>query len=306
MAKFALDPEVLAYARALDAQALEARSELSLDHLVVELDALTGAAAGELMPAPAARLIEKATTRYGANVSGAYAKLLVLTLIEGYPSRVQRIALPDSIKEVYPRTLHRIAGGLAAISHESYIAEHGDFWRDVRLSSQLAVPLTASRVLDRIAFLPRTFFRDMGVVEDLRCLARIAFRLRGFGPIFRVHIDERDLSDFDEAGFERAYLRIAEMLGLYPAAKGAVGTSWTHDPQLDRISPKLTHPRRYQAAHGAFLRREGSSELTTQRALIKSRTRRSLYERGEYIPVSYTIVWPRRDMLRWAKSKRAS
>ena len=46
-----------------------------------------------------------------------------------------------------------------------------------------------------------------------------------------------------------------------------------------------------------------TSEQATQRALAKSPTRLALYERGEYTPVTYTILWPRRDLLRWAASK---
>jgi hypothetical protein len=171
------------------------------------------------------------------------------------------------------------------------------------LSAQLTVPLTASRVLDTLTFLPRTFYRDMGLAENLRCLRFLVLRLHGLGPVFRIHIDERDLSEFNDAGWDRAYLRVAEMLRLHPKVKGAVGTSWTLDPQLDHISPRLSYPRRCQVDHGAFLRFEGPSELTTQRALAKSTTRRRLYERGEYVPGAYTIVWPRRDFLRWAASK---
>jgi hypothetical protein len=125
-------------------------------------------------------------------------------------------------------------------------------------------------------------------------------RLHGLGPVFRIHIDERDLSEFDEAGWERAYLRAAEMLRLHPKVKGTVGRSWTHDPQLDRISPNLTYPRRQQMAHGAFMRLVGSDGQATKRALLKSATRRRLYERGEYVPTEYRVVWPRRDMLRWS------
>lgn len=294
------DLEARDYGESLDVECRALQADVPIDRLVAELDALSGAAASALRPAPAVRLVESATARYGALATGAYGKLLVSKLVGDASSRIRRIPLPESIRAEYPATLARIARGLRGVSHASYVGEHGDFWRDLRLSAQLSVPLTASRVLDRISFLPRTFYRNMGLAEDLRCLGRVAFRLRGLGPVFRVHIDERDMSDFDDAGCERAYLRAAEMLQLYPGVKGAVGTSWTHDPQLDRISPRLTFPRRMQLAHGAFLRREGPSEETTERALRKSATRRGFYERGEYVPVGYTIVWPRRGMLRWA------
>ncbi len=303
MVEFALPDEALEYSRILSGESREIRADVPMDRLVAELDGLSGVAAGELKPAPAVQFIEHARTAYGASVAGACAKLIVLKLIEDYPSRVRRIALPESIRELYPRTLHRIARGLMIVAHEAYIAESGDFWRDLRLSAQLTVPLTASRVVDRTTFLPRTFYRNMGPAENLRCLRFIALRLHGLGPVFRTHINERDLSEFNDAGYDRAYLRAAEMLRLYPKVKGMVGTSWTLDPQLDHISPKFSYARRCQIDHGAFLRFDGPSEEATRRALVKSPTRRALYERGEYTPVTCTIVWPRRGVLRWAAGK---
>jgi hypothetical protein len=299
----ALQQEARDHARALGPEARELEAAVPLERLVAELDGLSGAAAGALRPGPAARLVERGRATFGASATGACAKRLVLRLIEDHPSRLRRLALPDAVRELYPSTLRRIAHGIAGIPHEAYVAASGDFWRDLRLASQLTVPLTASRVLDRIAFLPRSFYRDMGLRENLRCLRSVVLRLHGLGPLFRVHIDERDLSEFDEAGWDRAYLRAAEMLRLYPKTRGTVGTSWTLDPQLDRLSPRLSYARQCQLDHGAFLRREGPSELTTQRALAKSSARRRAYERGEYVPTTYTIVWPRRDLLRWADGK---
>jgi hypothetical protein len=308
--------EVREYARTLELESREVQSEFPVDRLVAALDALSGPAAGALQPAPALRVVESATARYGAHAAGAYAKLLVSKLIEDYPSRARRIPLPESIRTEYPRTLARIACGLTVVAHASYVAPHeevglgsaghADFWRDLRLAAQLSVPLTASRVLDTDVFLRHTFYRGMGPAEDLRFLWRVVTRLHGLGPVFRIHIDERDLSEFDDAGWERAYLRAAEMLRLYPNVKAAVGRSWTLDPQLDRVSPNLTYPRRQQMAHGAFLRLVGPEADATRRALLKSATRRRLYECGEYVPTVYTIVWPRRDMLRWSATRSRS
>jgi hypothetical protein len=274
-----------------------------IDRLVAELDGLRGVAASELMPAPAVRRIAAARARYGIPAAGSYAKLVVWTLIQDLPNRLARLPLPASIREVYPATLRRIASRLAIVPDDAYVAELGDFWRDLRLASQLAVPLTASRVLDRVAFLPASFYRNMGPRENLRCLRFLAFRLHGLGPLFRVHIDERDLSEFNDAGWDRAYQRAAEMLRLYPESLGTVGTAWTLDPALDLISTHLTYTRRCQTDQGAFLRNEGPSELTTRRALAASRTRRLAYERGEYVPTTYSAVWARRDHLRWAAAK---
>jgi hypothetical protein len=301
-----LEPDAREYARALEGESRALEAAHPIGRLVDALDALSGPAASVLAPAPAVAFVREATRTHGPAAAGAYAKRLVCALVEDHAARVQRVALPESIRALYPATLGRIVRGLRAAAHEAYVAGPGDFWRDLRLAAQLTVPLTASRVLDRVSFLPRTFYRYQGPVENLRCVRFLVFRLHGLGPVFRVHIDERDMSEFDDAGCDRAYLRVAEMLRLYPAVKGAAGTSWTHDPQLDGLSPKLVYPRQLQLSHGAFMRHEGASEVITERALRKSGTRRRAYERGEYVPQAYTVVWARRDLLRWAEDRAGS
>jgi hypothetical protein len=295
-----LNQEVREYATLLGRQTQEIQARISIPLLLSELGALSAAGKTTSIPASVTRSISFACDTFGAQNAGAFAKLIVLALIDAYPQRARGIVLPESIKSEYPKTFKRILTGILSGSHESYFAESGDFWRDLCLAAQFWVPLTTSRIMDRCAFLPRTFFRYMGYALNLRSLGFVVFRLHGLGPIFRVHIDERDTSDFNESGWELSYFRVAEMMRLYPTIKGVAGSSWTLDPQLDRISPKIAYPRRCLVENGAYLHFDGPGEKHTQLALKKSATRRRYYEAGEYLPTAYTIVWPRRDILRWA------
>jgi hypothetical protein len=307
------DPVVREHGRRLDEASRAVQAELPLERLVAEIDRLAGPAAGLLEPPPAARAVAAARARHGAAAAGAYAQRLVLRLIEDQPARLQRIALTDAVRSLYPGWLERIARGLVAADPEAYIAPHAevgvsapgraDFWRDLRIAAQLAVPVTGSRALDLGSHLTRSFYRGLGARENLRALRFLVLRLGGLGPLFRMHIDERNPVELDEAGYDRAYLRVAELLRLYPKVKGSVSISWTLDPKLDGISPTRAYGRRTCTAHGAFLHYEGPSELATRRALKRSPTRRRLYEAGAYVPTNYSVVWPRRDLLRWAESR---
>lgn len=296
----ALDREVSKCMESVRAETRDIQSDVPLRRLIEEIDGLAGRDASALLPAPAARFLTHAIERFGACATGAYAKLLVLTLIAESDSRIRRLALPEAVRTSYPRILERIARGLIPVPNAAYVAAGGDFERDLRLASQLSVPMNASRHMDRSSFIDHSFYRGQGKAQNLRSLMFLVLRLRGLGPLFRVHIDERDLADFSDAGWEQCYLRIAEMLRLNPAVKGVVGTSWTLDPQLDGISPRLTHPRRQHVAHGAFLHCDGPGEIHTRRATGTSATRRRLYEEGKYRPACYTFVWPRQDVLEWA------
>lgn len=312
---FALDPDERECLRRLDAETRGLQAELPTERVVAEVDALAGVDAASLEPGPALRAVAQAREKHGGEAAGAWAKLLILRLIESYPARIRRIVLPASIEAFYPPTLHKIARGLAQVDHESYIAPHAevalvapghaDFWRDLRLASQHSLPICASRAMDRVSYLSHTFYRHLGPKENLRALRFLVFRLHGMGPLFRMHIDERDLSDFDPEGWETSMLRVVEMLRLYPEVKGTVGTGWGSDPKLEHISPRRGRANRIQMAHGAFRRYEGTSELIVQRAIKKSATRRRLYESGEYVPTAYTTVWARRDILRWAREIEA-
>jgi len=79
-----------------------------------------------------------------------------------------------------------------------------------------------------------------------------------------------------------------------------VGTSWFYDPQLLAISPRLAYLQTTPLAHGAFLVRHGSGAIHTELATATSPTRRALAEKGSYIPVCYSLVWPRAELVRWA------
>jgi hypothetical protein len=43
----------------------------------------------------------------------------------------------------------------------------------------------------------------------------------------------------------------------------------------------------------------GTSDFDIASATARSPTRRKLYEAGKYVPISYTLLWPRERLLRW-------
>ena len=126
--------------------------------------------------------------------------------------------------------------------------------------------------------------------------------LRGGPTWFRAHLDDRNLKDFNEKGREKSYLRIAELMERRPKVKGVVGTTWYYDPQIMKISPRLAYLQTTLLANGAFAVRHGPGAIHTKRATATSPTRRALVEQGSYVPICYSILWPRVEFLRWAWS----
>ena len=299
------NPVIDEYVSALRTETRDLTSTSLMIRLAQEIDALTDREADATrLPPPAAKYIESVARKSNAHLAGACAKLLVLHLIDNSDARLEKFAIPDSVRLLYPDAYRRIARNLALVRNEIYVATGGDFERDLRLVSQISIPVSKSRYIDRNAYLNHHFYRYQGKFLNLKHLAFLAFKLHGLGPLFRIHVDERDLTDFNDAGCSQAYLHIAELLHLYPSIKGAVATSWLLDPQLNKISPNLTYSRRLFEAHGAIFRNDGpeTHEQNLEHALKKSVKRRRMFENGEYIPTCFTVVWARRDLLRWANT----
>lgn len=117
----------------------------------------------------------------------------------------------------------------------------------------------------------------------------------------RTHTDSRMLQDFNEQGWDTAFRRMSALLETRPWIFGIVATAWFYDPQIPQISPKLAYLQERPLERGAFLFRHGVNPYQTQWAIERSPTRRKLYEEGRYQPQCYSMLWPRKALLSWAR-----
>ena len=109
------------------------------------------------------------------------------------------------------------------------------------------------------------------------------------------------MAEFNSEGWVRFWRRTAGLLRRN-SVKGVIGNSWFYDPSLDKISPHLTYLRSLVMKHGGFSFRAGTRPGTVDSATRTSKTRRHFYETGKYVPVDYTVVWLRKDILAWDKT----
>jgi hypothetical protein len=150
---------------------------------------------------------------------------------------------------------------------------------------------------------PRVLFanRPGAFFEAMRF---VTCELRGVMPVYAMHTDLNDaelLREFCPDGWIRFYRRVASLLEKQAEVKGIFGTSWFFDPKLESISPHLTYLRTIVTNNGGAVFYGGSSCQAVKDATLKSRTRRRLYEEKKYLPASYTVIWPRRKLISWAK-----
>ena len=234
----------------------------------------------------------------------AVNRLLVIDLALRLPDTIATRNIPREVQALYPDAAARLIAYLRDDDAE-YCYPNERFVKDLRFASGLTVPCGA-QVVDLRSVI--------GYAASARWLLRhpsahhigIALLSRQLVPWFRIHTESRYLDDFNEAGWDACYHRIAALLEDHPDVLGMAGTSWFYDPQLESVSPRLSYLRRRPVAGGAALLRSGTSAFDIGSATATSETRRRLYEAGKYTPVAHTLIWPRQALLDWARRQRAA
>ena len=179
--------------------------------------------------------------------------------------------------------------------HDSYCYPNDDFVKDYRFAAAMTVPAGA-QIIDIGSKAGTSVAMPLLTKSPLTALKSLT------GTWFRVHTEGRYLSEFNEEGWDNCYLCLADLLHKNPNVMGMLATSWFYDPALEKISPRLAYLAQTPRKAGARIIKIGSSEFDRSSATKTSQTRRKLYEAGQYIPTSYTVMWQRNDLINWAQS----
>lgn len=215
------------------------------------------------------------------------------------PNLIESENLPNSILKYYPSMFDRLSVLLNKVAEASLDDSYNLFNR-VGFVLGINVPCGA-QMLDLRSTIPFTsavlsIYRERSPRTFIRYL-----RCNGYGTWLRGHTDLGYLDEFNEEGWDKFYLRIAELLLRRKKVRGLVGTSWFYDPQLLNISPRLSYLQLRQIDRGAFLLRHRSTAMDIMFATQASATRRKLHQEGLYTPVSYSLIWDRNEIIKWAK-----
>jgi len=230
-------------------------------------------------------------------ITGALRRGMIASWLLELPRRIASYNLPSEVFEAYPYWLSRTAKSLSTDTG----AYDADFWaKDVRFAMGLSVPGSRTHLIDLSSPVgPRQTVEHVlsghGLTAPLRW-----FLARSWGVWLEIHTESRDLTDFNPAGWDKAWLATAGIVSRYPGLRGGIGSSWFYDPPLTKISPRLAYLRQTPLKNGAFMVHQGPGAIHTERASASSPTRRALIEAGKYTPRSWLMIWPRKALLRWA------
>lgn len=235
---------------------------------------------------------------YGHDALEAYNRVTMLVLIEKFEERSAERNYPDSIIACYRSSLERIERTIVESEFGAYSHTSDMFLKDFAICRQKAFPAGGAHIVDEYSGFSRAALIGGGVGQFFRLLYFLLFVSRGNWPFYVTHTHLSEIEDFGPEGRERCYTRIAEMLERHPEMKGMYSSSWFNDPALAEVSPQLAYLRKVPEENGAWVFRVG--EDIGGGSLVKSATRRKLYEDGKYNPTAYLLVWPRKKIIAWA------
>ena len=226
---------------------------------------------------------------------------LLAKLAAKTPDLVAAQNLPRSILEKFPAVFDRMARDLEGATGDGGDRREGLLWTYARFVLAMSVPAGA-QVIDLVSHVPlKSALLSVPRSGSLGALTRY-LGCGGTGVWFRDHTDREDLSEFNEEGWDRYYVRVAELLLRRPEIRGLVGTSWFYDPKVAVISPRLAYLQHRPLERGAFLMKHRSNQYDIDQATLTSKTRRGKYEDGSYLPTSYSLLWARNELIAWAET----
>jgi hypothetical protein len=251
-------------------------------------------------------VLQPYVARAGDAIGGSPETFLRLVLCElandAMHGRKPGLRLPPSIQGLYTLQVHRIRREAVDERLNHFRLSDDFFMKDLSLAMGYLLPVGAELVQPN-AGVPRSILWQAGPRQLFSGLRYFVAGRRGFLGYCALHLDGRNLSDFNPEGWRQTYLRIAELLRLNPEVAGVFGTAWFYDPAVSEVSPHLGYLRTVREAGGAMNFRGGTAAYVTESATAKSRRRAALYRQGKYRPTAYYLVWHRRELLKWAETQ---
>lgn len=234
-----------------------------------------------------------------------FHRLVLATLIVRAQERLASSIFTDDVILLFCQNFDRVLKSMDQNPPEFYQHSNDKFSKDLSLCLLRLIPMGAQKA--NINGIPRRIMLKAGPASGLKMFANVSMEMGGFRPLYELHTDEHDSSalfEFTPDGWDRFYVRAASMMELNKDIKGIFGISWFFDPQLERISPRLSFLRERPLKNGGRFFFVSQSKNGSGGALARSSTRQKLFEKGEYIPTNYIMIWPRKHLINWANSMR--
>ncbi len=239
------------------------------------------------LPTPCTRFLR---TLRESRLEAQVLRWMVLHQAASLPSTIETSGLSNipAVESRYASHLKTVIDGDFDYSGEAEI-----FIKDLRFSLALSIPAGAwwVDIRSRMAARLGTWFALRHPFSAIRRGAVNA-------PCLRLYVEPRRLEDFNERSLIDAFQVCHDLLQMDSSLAGLTVKAWFVDPQVKSVSPRLAYLHDFAAARGASFVRGKASSKDIERATMKSKTRRDLYNSGHYSPTPYSLFWERSSVLR--------
>ena len=233
-----------------------------------------------------------------------YHKLVLITLISQFSHRHAKRKIPASILKLFNVEFTRIMTEMQMSRKGHYLMTCDYFLKDLAISRLKLYPC-GPVLLDEFSGIPKRIFLKNNIAHLCLLTRFFLTKLHGFRPCYELHMHAPLRKNFDADGWIECNLNIAELLKMNPDIRGVFCGSWWYDPQLEKISPRLSYLRTLPAQNGALLFHVAQDTNAATGSIEQSVTRRRLFNAGDYIPEIYMMVWPRNNLIQWANRQIA-
>jgi len=232
---------------------------------------------------------------------GAIERLLLLRSASRSLQQVPGLPVSDDVKRLLLEAFDDIAAPRRGIAFD---AARGSFVALAKLVTLRRFP--AGQFHWERSGIPRSWVLKVKGRERLALLYMITKTMKGFAPVFFIHLNAHRKNRFmlTEREADRSYRRMAESMRLQPDIKGLVASSWLNSRDTFAVSPHLEWMNRTFVANGALEVTMGPADPDSG-VLARSPERRRAYESGAFRPTTGLVVWPREAMLAWADAQRS-
>lgn len=136
----------------------------------------------------------------------------------------------------------------------------------------------------------QSFYKALSYTKTL-------FFMRGNKPLYELHYNPHRFRSFNPEGWKEVFFLTAQLMVRHPEVKGVFGETWFFDPTLKKISPEIYYIQELIQKIGGKFFFAGSSNNDLENAFAFSKTRKTAYEEGKYLPSSYLMIIPRSVLL---------
>ena len=280
----------------------ELLSQFDPDLCIEFFDRVPHSASYHFVPDGVSNMWQNVVEVYGSKGFATFQEATMLRLMSKFESRSTGRQYTDGVRQCFSTSFRRILDSIRSSDFTSYSDRNDILLKDLAICRQKMFPAGA-QVVEPDSSFHRSAMLLGGISQAYR-MARLLLRSGGNNHWYQIHTHLSELVDFNPEGWDQCYLRLADMLARNVEIRGMWGGSWFYDPALETISPRLTYLRKVPQENGACV--FYSNVDIDGGALAKSASRNKAYEAGQYIPKSYLVIWPRADLIRWAKAVRQS